>query len=145
MQGHEGTRAMLFGRRTYEDLVGHWLATTDDNPFRDFLRDIPKYVVSHTLREPLPHPNSTLLSGDLATDVAALKKNLDGDIVVLGSGELVRALAVADLVDRYTLTTLPVVLGRGARLFDGAPADLECVSGLVSASGIVVATYDVRR
>lgn len=64
MAGMGGTEAMLFGRHTYLDLVGHWLTTAEPNPFTDLLRAIPKYVASRTLTEPLPHPHSTLLAGE---------------------------------------------------------------------------------
>jgi dihydrofolate reductase len=76
-------------------------------------------------------------------DVAATKDAMAGDIVVLGSGELVRALAAAKLVDEYILTILPVVLGSGARLFAETPAAMEVVKTFVSPTGIVVATHRV--
>ena len=79
---------MLFGRRTHLDLAGHWLLSTPDpNLFTDILRSTPKYVVSRTLTEPLPHPASTLLSGDAVDAVRALKADGDGELVVLGSGD----------------------------------------------------------
>jgi dihydrofolate reductase len=140
MEGQGATAAMLFGRRTYLDLVGFWLSNPEPNPFTQILRDTPKYVVSRTLEEPLPHPNSTRISLD---DVAATKDAVAGDVVVLGSGELVRALAAAKLVDEYILTILPVVLGSGTRLFAETPAALEVVKTFTSPTGIVVATYRV--
>ena len=91
---------MLFGRRTYIDLVGHWLSTPDPNPFTEILRTTQKYVASRTLTEPLPHPASTLLDGDAVEVVRALRADGDGELVVLGSGDLVRQLAAAGLVDR---------------------------------------------
>lgn len=145
MEGAGSTAALLFGRRTYLDLVGHWLSTTEPNPFSEILRRTPKYVVSQTLTEPLPHPNSHLLAGCPTDQVAQVSNGLDGDLIVLGSGMLVRALAAAGLVDEYVLTILPVVLGRGTRLFDGTPADLEVVRSVTSPTGIVVATYAVRH
>ena len=96
---------MLFGRVTYLDLVGHWLATTEPNPFTPIIRDTAKYVASRTLSEPLPHPNSHLLT-DAVDGVRALKRDGEGDIVVLGSGALVRDLAAAGLVDAYVLERL---------------------------------------
>ncbi|MGF1646130.1 MAG: dihydrofolate reductase family protein [Kineosporiaceae bacterium] len=145
MAGQGRTVAMLFGRRTYLDLVGHWLTTTEPNPFTQILRDIPKYVVSSTLTEPLPYPASELLSGDPAVTVRRVREAVDGDVVVLGSGQLVRALAAADLVDRYVLAILPVLLGSGARLFDGAQARLTVEQSVTSPRGTVVATYVVDR
>jgi dihydrofolate reductase len=136
---------MLFGRRTYLDLVGHWLTTTEPNPFTEIIRDTQKYVASRTLSEPLPHPNSALLAGDAVDAVASLKADGNGDIVVLGSGALVRDLAAAGLVDAYVLTILPVVLGSGTRLFGDTFAPLRVASSFTSPTGIVVATYDVLR
>lgn len=145
MGGHANTNGMLFGRRTYLDLVGHWLSTTDPNPFTEIIRDTTKYVASRTLSEPLPHPNSALLAGDAVDAVAALKADGEGDIVVLGSGALLRNLAAAGLVDAYTLTIVPVVIGSGTRLFGDTNASLRVSSSFVSPTGIVVATYEVDR
>lgn len=111
-----GMAAPLFGHRTYDDLVGHWLSTTEPNPFTEILRETPKYVASRDPGAVLPHPHSALLRGD-AVAVGDLKDLLDGDIVVLGSGDLVRQLAAAGLVDEYVITTIPVVLGAGTRLW----------------------------
>lgn len=144
MGGQGGrTTAMLFGRKTYLQLVGHWLSTTESNPFTDVLRDTTKYVASRTLTEPLPYPNSILLTGDVCPAVAQVKADGDGDIVVLGSGALVRNLAAAGLVDAYVLTILPIVLGSGARLFGETYAPMRVASSFTSPTGIVVATYEV--
>jgi dihydrofolate reductase len=145
MSGQELTAALLLGRRTYLDLVGHWLGTPDPNPFTEILRTMPKYVVSGSLSGPLPHPASTLLPGDPAVSVAALRDRVDGQVVVLGSGMLVRALAAADLVDEYVLTTIPVVLGGGTRLFGATFAETEVVRSVTSPTGVVVATHRVVR
>ena len=134
---------MLFGRRTYLQLVGHWLSTTEPNPFTDILRDTTKYIASRTLTDPLPYPNSILLTGDAPRAVEELKAEGEGDIVVLGSGALLRDLAAAGLVDAYVLTILPVVLGSGARLFGSTYAPLSVTSSYTSPTGIVVATYEV--
>jgi dihydrofolate reductase len=145
-EGRGRTRGMLFGRRTYLDLVGHWLSAPEPNPFTDVLRSTPKHVASSTFTEPLPHPGSMLLRGDVTAAVAALKQqDEEGDLVVLGSAMLVRALAAADLVDAYVLTIIPVVLGSGARLFGDTFADLEVTRSVTSSTGVVVATYAVRH
>lgn len=145
----ERTTAMLFGRRTYLDLVGYWLSTTDPNPFTEILRATPKYVASRTLTEPLPHPSSILLGADAVEAVAALKAGGggggEGDIVVLGSGALLRDLAAAELVDAYVLTILPIVLGTGFRLLGDTYARMEVSNSFTSSTGIVVATYEVIR
>lgn len=144
LQGRSPATAMLFGRLTYEDILGYWLGVADPNPFTEILRQTPKFVASRTLADPLPHPNSTLLGGDLISSVVDLKTRLDGDVVVLGSGDVVRQLAAAGLIDRYVLTTVPVVLGKGQRLFDGTHVALEVEKSFTSKTGIVVATYRVR-
>lgn len=136
---------MLFGRRSYIDLLHQWLEVADENPFADSFRKQQKYVVSNTLTEPLPYEGSTLLSGSAVERVRELKEDGEGTIVVLGSGDLVRQLGAADLVDEYVLNQIPVVLGSGQRLFDGVAADLEVRSVQVSATGIALAHYVVRH
>jgi dihydrofolate reductase len=145
MAGQGQTAAMLFGRRTYEDLVGHWLSTPEPNPFTEILKKTPKYVASRTLTEPLPHPNSTLLKGDAIDQVASLKQESGQDVVVLGSGVLVRDLAAAGLIDEYVLTTIPVVLGSGTRLFGNTYIRLAVVNSVTTSSGIVVARLRVEQ
>jgi dihydrofolate reductase len=144
IEGQSSTSALLFGRRTYDQLVGYWLGDPDPNPFSDILRETPKYVASRT-RVPLVHPNSQLLGEDTLGAVVALKEEGDGDIVLLGSGMLVRDLAAAGLVDEYLLSILPVVIGSGTRLFGDRYTPMKVVSSIVSPSGIVVATYRVAR
>ena len=143
MAGTGASAEMLFGRRTYLDLVGHWLSTPDPNPFTEILRNTTKYVASRTLTDPLPHPNSVRLDGDAVEAVRALKADGDGDLIVLGSGDLVRQLAAAGLVDEYRLTVLPVVLGAGTHLFGDTHTELEPVSGQAFPSGIFVGRFRV--
>jgi dihydrofolate reductase len=135
--------ALLFGRRTYEDFYSVWPNRTDGNPFTDVLNNTQKYVASTTLKEPLPWINSTLLKGDAAEAVAKLRKKAGKDIVVLGSGELVRSLMRHNLVDEYVLQIHPLVLGSGRRLFsDGGPfATHELVDTKTTTTGVVIATY----
>ena len=136
------TRGMLFGRRTYEDFAGFWPKQTD-NPYTEVLDKARKYVASRTLREPLPWVNSTLLPGDAAEAVPALREEPDGDLVVLGSGDLLQSLMAAGLVDEYILLIHPLVLGSGRRLFPngGPPASLELVASETTPTGVVIATY----
>ncbi len=136
------TRGMLFGRRTYEDFAGFWPRQTD-NPYTEVLDRATKYVASTTLEEPLSWVNSRLLPGDAATSVADLRAEGTGDLVVLGSGELVRSLMPHGLVDELTLLIHPLVLGRGRRLFtDGVEAAaLRLVSSETTDTGVVIATY----
>jgi dihydrofolate reductase len=134
--------AMLLGRRTYADFAGFW-PNQEDNPFTAVLNERQKYVASTTLEEPLSWSNSTLLKGDVAEAVAGLKEQPGKDLVVLGSGELVRSLMRANLVDEYVLTIHPLVLGSGRRLFadGGAFAALRLVDTQTTTTGVVIATY----
>ena len=135
--------SLLLGRRTYEDFYGFWPNQTD-NPFTEVLDNTRKYVASTTLAEPLPWRNSTLLKGDAAEAVARLKEDPGEDLMVLGSGELVRSLRRRDLVDRYILLIYPLVLGSGRRLFpDGGPeATLRLVGSVPTTTGVIIATYE---
>lgn len=137
------TEALLFGRWTYEDFFSVWPKRTDDNPFTDVLNRTQKYVASRTLEEPLPWVNSTLLRGEAAETVAELRERPGKNLVVLGSGELVRSLTRHNLVDRYVLLIHPLILGSGQRLFDdpGSLIKLELVDATPTATGVVIATY----
>jgi dihydrofolate reductase len=137
--------ALLLGRRTYVDFANVW-PSRPESPFTPWLNATPKYVASRTLREPLPWVNSTLLGGDVATAVARLRRELEKDLLVLGSGELVQSLMRADLVDEYVLLVHPLVLGSGRRLFvgGGAPATLRLVASDATPDGVIVATYRAR-
>jgi dihydrofolate reductase len=134
--------ALLLWRRTYQDFAAFWSAQ-DDNPFTAALNDSRKYVASRTLEEPLPWVNSTLLDGDAAEGVAALKQRSGTDLVVLGSGELVQSLMRSNLIDQYVLLIHPLILGSGRRLFtdDGAFATVRLVDTKTSTTGVVIATY----
>lgn len=137
------TGALLLGRRTYEDFAGFWPHQPEPNPFTAVLNDIDKYVASTTLEEPLSWSNSTLLEGDAVKAVAELREQPGKDIVVLGSGELVRSLMHHNLIDTYVLMIHPLVLGSGRRLFpEGmSPAALRLVDSTTSGTGVVIAIY----
>jgi dihydrofolate reductase len=109
-----GTEALLLGRRSYEWMAGRW--PTRGGELADRLNSLPKYVVSSTLEDP-DWSNSTVLEGDVVNEVSRLKQELDGDIVVVASFQLVRTLMEHDLVDELRLKIYPVVLGAGERLF----------------------------
>ncbi len=134
--------ALLFGRRTYEDFYNVWPNRTD-NPFTAVLNNTQKYVASTTLKEPLPWINSTLLKGDAGEAVVRLKKQPGKDIVILGSGELVRSLMRHGLIDEYILLIHPLILGSGRRLFTdgGAFAALRLVNAQTTTAGVVIAIY----
>jgi dihydrofolate reductase len=135
--------ALLFGRRTYEDFYSVWPKRTDGNSFTDRLNNSQKYVASTTLKEPLPWINSTLLQGDVPSAVAALKEQLDGDLLILGSGILIQSLMKHNLIDEYALSIHPLVLGSGSRLFpEGSPfAALKLIDSKTTTTGVVIATY----
>jgi dihydrofolate reductase len=145
MRTGSGTAEMLFGRRTYLDVVGHWLSSPEPNPFTEILRNATKYVATRTLADPLPYPNSVRLEGDAVEAVRTLKASGDGDLVVLGSGDLVRQLAAAGLVDVYQLTVLPVVIGEGTRLFGDTHTEMRAIWSQAFPSGIFVGRFQVVR
>ena len=137
-----GLAGWLFGRRTYEGLLGYW-NQQPDSPFGPMLNTVPKYVASTTLTEPLPWPNSTLLRGDTAEAVGALTARTDGVLAIMGSGELIGALMAADLIDEYLLMIHPLVLGSGRRLFpEGVQVPLRLIHSSTTPTGVVIATYE---
>jgi dihydrofolate reductase len=140
-EGMQTTGAMLLGRRTYEDLLPHW--NKAGGPFKDMLNNTPKYVASTTLKEPLPWPNSALLAGELTKAVAALRTKEGKDVVILGSGDVVRKLLAKQLVDEFILLIHPLVLGSGQRLFDdaGPGALFELAGTRTTTTGVIAATY----
>jgi dihydrofolate reductase len=142
-EGSTTTGGILLGRRTYEDFYGFW-PNQPDNPFTDALTRAQKHVVSNTLEEPLPWENSTLLKGDPAEAVSRQKEQPGADLLVLGSGRLVRALTERRLVDRYVLLIHPLVLGSGHRLFAyGAPRiPLRLTDTATNSKGVIIATYE---
>ena len=142
-EGMATTGGILLGRRTYEDFYGFW-PKQPENPFTEALNKLQKYVVSNTLTEPLPWENSTLLQGDPAEAVATLKEQPGNDLLVLGSGELVRMLTERGLVDRYVLLIHPLVLGSGRRLFaEGTPpTNLRLTDTATNTKGVIIATYE---
>jgi dihydrofolate reductase len=138
-----GAEAQLFGRRTYEFLSARWPSRSGE--LADRLNEMPKYVVSSTLKDP-DWNNSTVLAGDVVQEVSKLKQELDGEIVVAGSIRLVRTLMDNDLVDELRLMIYPVVLGAGERLF-GETSDQRPVR-LVEArtvDDLAYLTYEVVR
>jgi dihydrofolate reductase len=109
----QNAEALLLGRVTYEAMQAFW--PTAEGEFADRLNELPKYVVSSTLTD--PHWNATVLGDDWPEEVARLRKELDGDIVVYGSRRLSRELIEMGLVDELRLQVYPVLLGAGDRLF----------------------------
>ena len=140
---HLAADEILFGRRSYEILGGHWPKVGDDDPLAAKLNAARKHVASRTLRE-LPWRNSVLLEGEVADAVTALKAADGGDILVIGSSDLIQTLLRHDLVDTFVVWTFPVVVGAGKRLFgDGAiPAGLRLHDVKTSTTGVTIATYE---
>jgi dihydrofolate reductase len=134
----------LLGRRTYEIFAAFWPnAPEEEQVVAEPLNTKPKYVVSTTLAEPLEWQNSTLVEGEVADAVAALKQEDGGDLHVIGSTELVRTLIENGLVDELRLMIDPVAVGGGKRIF---PDDAELkpwrlVDGQVTSKGALLATY----
>jgi dihydrofolate reductase len=136
--------AMLLGRRSYEFFAARWPSRSGD--WADRLNSMPKYVVSSTLKEP-KWTNSTVLKGEAVNEVSKLKQELDGDIVVYASAQLVHTLIEHDIVDELRLTTYPVVLGAGERLF-GETSDtkpLRLVDTRTVGDGLAYLTYQSVR
>ena len=139
--------ALLLGRVTYEGFAQAWPSMTDAGEFGDKMNAMPKYVVSTTL-DKAEWNNSTLVRGDVAAEVARLKQQPGGDLLVNGSARLVQSLMEHDLVDEYRLMVFPVVLGSGKRLFgDGATkTTLRLVEEKqVGPDGVLVLTYAPAR
>ena len=134
------SEALLLGRVTYEGFAKAW--PSREGEFADKFNSMPKYVVSSTLEEP-EWNNSTVLKGDVAEEVAKLKQEHDGEIVVHGSPGLVQTLLEHDLVDELRLMVFPVVLGTGKRLF-GETSDkkpLRLVDSKVVGDGVVILVF----
>jgi dihydrofolate reductase len=131
----------LFGRRSYEEMLGHW--NEAGGPFKDGLNRARKYVASSNPDADLPWPNSTLLTGDVPAAVAALRAQPGGNLVIMGSGQLVRSLLPHGLIDEMLLMIHPVVLGSGHRLFgpDDRPHPFVLVECTSTATGVIMATY----
>jgi dihydrofolate reductase len=135
--------AFLLGRKTYEIFASHWPRMTDPNDeVANALNRLPKYVASKTL-ESADWKGTTLIRGDVARQVAELKRRYPREIQVHGSIQLARSLFAADLVDDCHLWNYPVVLGSGKRLFEPgtAPAALELVNRRTTHTGVVVNSY----
>lgn len=134
--------ALLLGRVTFEGFAAAW--PSREGEFADKFNNMPKYVVSSTLEEP-EWSNSTVLKGtDLAEEVAKLKEELDGDIVLHGSAQLAQALLEHDLVDELRLMVFPVVLGKGKRLFGAASGKrpLRLASSTIVGDGVAILIYE---
>ena len=136
-----GSSALLLGRVTYEGFARAW--PSREGEFADKFNSMPKYVVSSTLKDP-DWTNTTVLDGDVVEEVKKLKDEVDGDVVVHGSAQLVQTLVEHDLVDELRLMVFPVVLGTGKRLF-GDTTDkkpMRLVDSKVVGDGVAIQVYE---
>ena len=133
--------AWLFGRRSYQEMLGHWNEV--GGPYKDGLNRTLKYVASANPDLDLPWPNSTLLTGDVPAAVAALREQPGGNLVIMGSGHLIRSLLPHGLVDELLLMIHPIVLGSGQRLFGPAEdrVSLSLLHSAATSTGVILATY----
>jgi dihydrofolate reductase len=139
-----GAEALLLGRRSDEWFGSRWESRTGE--WADRLNSMPKYVVSSTLVDPVWN-NSTVLKGEVVNEVSKLKQQLEGEIVVYASCQLVRTLIEHDLVDELRLTVYPVVLGAGERLF-GETSDkksMRLLNTRIVGDGLAYLTYELVR
>jgi dihydrofolate reductase len=133
--------ALLLGRKTYEGFADAW--PSREGEFADLFNNMPKYVVSSTLKDPEWNNSTVIGPDDLAGAVQKLKDELDGDVVVHGSAQLVQALLEQGLVDELRLMVFPVVLGAGKRLF-GETSDkhaLELAESSTVGDGVSIQVY----
>jgi uncharacterized protein YndB with AHSA1/START domain/dihydrofolate reductase len=135
------TDALLFGRTTYRGMAEVWPHMTGE--FADRWNTLPKFVVSSTLRDGSSWTPTTVLTGPLDETIPALVESIDGNIVIHGSGQLVRALLDLQLIDELRLMTFPVVLGSGRRLLEsGHIHRMWLVDTTIVGDGIVISTYE---
>lgn len=142
----EEAEAQLFGRVTYEGFAAAWPGRENDPHMGDFAKKVnkmPKYVYSTTLQS-ADWENTTVLSGDFATDIAKAKEEVDGVILVAGSARLVQGLIANDLLDELRLMLFPVTLGGGLRLFadDGRKVPLTLADARTVGAGVQLLTYE---
>jgi dihydrofolate reductase len=134
--------AQLLGRTTYEGFAKAWPTMEGTGEFGEKMNEMPKFVVSTTLRDPQWN-NTTVLNGDLVADIDELTKRFKGDILVAGSGKLVQSLVELDLVDELRLMVYPIVLGKGKRLFGDTSEkkQLALVDSKTLDGGVIILTY----
>jgi len=146
VEGQAAAGAYLVGRRTYEHLAAFWPHQPDDNPMAAHLNGVPKYVATRTMSE-FSWNNTQRLDGDLRDAVVDLKARTDGNIAVLGSGQLVGQLLAHDLVDELHVFVHPLVLGSGARLFPALeqPMRLRLEHAAPTSTGVLMLRYTTQR
>lgn len=144
-KGMAQTDAHLFGRKTYEIMAAYWPTAPADDPFAQHLNSIRKYVASRTL-EHAEWQNTTVVR-DVVEAVSELKEQPGKDISVLGSGDLAQTLMANDLVDVYSLSIFPIVLGSGKKLFrdEDQVRKLRLLESTATGTGGLILTYEPER
>jgi len=143
-EGFEASDALLMGRVLYEEWVAFWpQQSPDENPVAETMNNVRKYVVSTTLEGPLEWNNATLIGDNVAEEISKLKQQPGKDIVISGSGALVRSLLEYGLLDELKLSIHPIVVGSGKKLFEDGEkrTPLELVESRTFSTGVVYLTY----
>jgi dihydrofolate reductase len=136
--------ALLLGRKTFTGFAAAWPGAEEtEGEFAVRMNNLPKFVVSQSLKEPLEW-NGTLLKGNIAEEIRKLKQEPGQDILIYGSGKLVNSLMAHNVIDVYRLMVHPVVLGAGKSLFeDGATiTSLKLIDSKTTDTGVVMLTYE---
>jgi dihydrofolate reductase len=134
-----GAAGMVLGRRTYEGLAAFW--SQQAGPWADLLNPLPKFVASRTLQGPLEW-KATALEGDAADTVSRLKGELEGDLLLIGCGELACHLLAHDLVDELRFWLHPTVWGEGARPYRGETVRMRLLDSTSYDSGVMLLRYE---
>ncbi len=148
IEGLTEAGGFILGRKTYEIFAAYWpTAPVEEQAVAGPLNNLPKFVVSKTLHEPLAWNNSTLIAGDVVKEVDKLKRESGNDIRVIGSGELVQTLMKHDLVDEYDLMIHPLVLGSGKHLFRerGSKQTLKLLDFKTTSKGVTILKYKTEK
>ena len=140
------TDALLLGRLTYEGFAAAWPTMKDAGEFGVRMNSIKKYVVSSTLKNPT-WTNTTVIAGDPVEEIKKLRSQPGKDLLLSGSGTLVRSLIPHDLIDEFRLMVHPIVLGKGKRLFHGDEPErvLQLMGVRQFATGVTVLSYEPKR
>ena len=139
----QASDTMLLGRRTYEEWAAYWPdKTAADDPYADYINNVPKQVVSTTLKAPLGWRNSNLIGGDVREQLSQLKQQPGKEIAVTGSISLIGSLLREGLLDELSLLVFPVVVGSGKRLFDGpSQVPLKLIASRTFDNGVLSLRY----
>jgi dihydrofolate reductase len=145
IEGYQSAGGFLFGRATYELLAGYWpRAAEQEQVLARPLNELPKYVATTTLSDPLDWKHAHVLQGDVCDAVRALKTQDGGDLHIVGSSRLTQTLVEQGVVDGYRLMIMPLVLGGGKRFLptDGEMRQLRLVESVTTTTGAILATYE---